>query len=197
MNSLLGLGFGLPVTSPKTSVSKDGGPEGIDKYSAFSATPQSSKSAQPTFYGTKFGDLSDSVQAVMLEMQATGSGSTSFADAMANVAEQGKDATSGEEASKGVFSSNSDPAKNDPAFAEQDAEEEFKSAVRDSLTPPSKEDKRNETAEIEARKESQEIDIAAQQAANDLPENVAGLDSRVAAQVMSGRPGQTQPALAA
>ena len=116
---------------------------------------------------------------------------------MANVAEQGKDATSGEEASKGVFSSNSDPAKNDPAFAEQDAEEEFKSAVRDSLTPPSKEDKRNETAEIETRKESQEIDIAAQQAANDLPENVAGLDSRVAAQVMSGRTGQTQPALAA
>ena len=197
MNSLLGLGFGLPVTSPSTSVSKDGGPEGIDKYSAFSATPQSSKSAQPTFYGTKFGDLSDAVQTVMLEMQATGSGSTSFADAMANVAEQGKDATSGEEASKGVFSSNSDPAKNDPAFAEQDAEEEFKSAVRDSLTPPSKEDKRNETAEIETRKESQEIDIAAQQAANDLPENVAGLDSRVAAQVMSGRPGQTQPALAA
>lgn len=197
MSSLLGLGFGLPVTSPNTSVSKDGGPEGIDKYSAFSATPQSSKSAQPTFYGTKFGDLSDAVQAVMLEMQATGSGSTSFADAMANVAEQGKDATSGEEASKGVFSSNSDPAKNDPAFAEQDAEEEFKSAVRDSLTPPSKEDKRNETAEIEARKENQEIDIAAQQAANDLPENVAGLDSRVAAQVMSGRPGQTQPALAA
>jgi len=197
MNSLLGLGFGLPVTSPKTSVSKDGGPEGIDKYSAFSATPQSSKSAQPTFYGTKFGDLSDAVQAVMLEMQATGSGSTSFADAMANVAEQGKDATSGEEASNGVFSSNSDPAQNDPAFAEQDAEEEFKSAVRDSLTPPSKEDKRNETAEIEARKENQEIDIAAQQAANDLPENVAGLDSRVAAQVMSGRPGQTQPALAA
>jgi hypothetical protein len=197
MNSLLGLGFGLPISSPKTSVSKDGGPEGIDKYSAFSATPQSSKSAQPTFYGTKFGDLSDAVQTVMLEMQATGSGSTSFADAMANVAEQGKDATSGEEASKGVFSSNSDPAKNDPAFAEQDAEEEFKSAVRDSLTPPSKEDKRNETAEIETRKESQEIDIAAQQAANDLPENVAGLDSRVAAQVMSGRPGQTQPALAA
>ena len=197
MNSLLGLGFGLPISSPKTSVSKDGGPEGIDKYSAFSATPQSSKSAQPTFYGTKFGDLSDAVQTVMLEMQATGSGSTSFADAMANVAEQGKDATSGEEASKGVFSSNSDPAKNDPAFAEQDAEEEFKSAVRDSLTPPSKEDKRNETAEIETRKESQEIDIADQQAANDLPENVAGLDSRVAAQVMSGRPGQTQPALAA
>ncbi|CAM3569335.1 hypothetical protein [Thalassospira profundimaris] len=197
MNSLLGLGFGLPVSSPKTSVSKDGGPEGIDKYSAFSATPQSSKSAQPTFYGTKFGDLSDAVQAVMLEMQATGSGSTSFADAMANVAEKGKDATSGEEASNGVFSSNSDPAKDDPAFAEQDTEEEFKSAVRDSLNPPSQEEKRNEKAEIEARKERQEIDVAAQLAANDLPETVAGLDSRVAAQVMSGQPGQTQPALAA
>lgn len=197
MNSLLGLGFGLPVSSPKTSVSKDGGPEGIDKYSAFSATPQSSKSAQPTFYGTKFGDLSDAVQAVMLEMQATGSGSTSFADAMANVAEQGKDATSGEEASNGVFSSNSDPAKNDPAFAEQDAEEEFKSAVRDSLNPPSTEEKRTEKAEIEVRKERQEIDVAAQQAANDLPETVAGLDSRVAAQVMSGSPAREQPALAA
>lgn len=197
MNSLLGLGFGLPVSSPKTSVSKDGGPEGIDKYSAFSATPQSSKSAQPTFYGTKFGDLSDAVQAVMLEMQATGSGSTSFADAMANVAEQGKDATSGEEASNEVFSSNSDPAKDDPALAEQDPEEEFKSAVRDSLNPPSQDEKRNEKAEIEVRKERQEIDVAAQQAANDLPETVAGLDSRVAAQVMSGQPGQTQPALAA
>ncbi|MBO6805653.1 hypothetical protein [Thalassospira sp.] len=197
MNSLLGLGFGLPISSPKTSVSKDGGPEGIDKYSAFSATPQSSKSAQPTFYGTKFSDLSDSVQAVMLEMQTTGSGSTSFADAMANVADQSKDATSGDKASNGVFSSNSDPASDDPATAEQDAEEEFKSALRDSLSPPTKDEKRDEKAEIEKRKERLEIDDAAQQAAADLPENVAGLDSRVAAQVMSGQPARQQPALAA
>ena len=66
---------------------------------------------------------------------------------------------------------------------------------RNSSLPLVKE--RNEQARIEKRKERQEIDDAAEQAATDLPENVAGLDSRVAAQVISGPPARQQPALAA
>ena len=186
MYSLLGLGHGLPVKSADTSVSKDGGNEGIGRYGAFSVTPQSSTSAQPTLYGTKFGDLSDAMQAVMLEMQATGSGSTSFADAMANVAEQSKDANSN--IKDGSINSTSTKDGLSTPLEEPSAEDEFKKAMEEALQPPSKDEKKEERADLEQAKAARQHDdkqIEAEPAEADIQASVAGLDSRVSAQVMA------------
>lgn len=186
MNSLLGLGHGLPVKSANTSVSKDGGNEGIGRYGAFSATPQSSTSAQPTLYGTKFGDLSDAMQSVMLEMQATGSGSTSFADAMANAAEQSKDANSN--IKDGVINSTSKEDNLGFESEEPSAEEEFDKAVKEALEPPSKDEKKKEKADLEqakAARQHHENQVEANLAEADMQASVAGLDSRVSAQLMA------------
>ncbi|NIY77347.1 hypothetical protein HED22_16965 [Thalassospira sp. HF15] len=195
MSTIFGLGNGLPMSTRASSVERSGAHEGIEGFSAGSAAPVSSVAAIGSESGSSKSQLSDAVQSVMLEFQDIGSGSSSFAAAMDAV--KANDRANGINTGDDVVSSNSDPAKDDPALAEQDAEEEFKSALRDSLSPPTKDEKHNEKAEIEKRQERQKIDDAAQQSATDLPENVAGLDSRVAAQVMSGQPARQQPALAA
>ena len=195
MSAIFGLGNGLPISTRASSAERPGAHEGIEGFSAGSAAPVSSVAAIGPEGGSSKSQLSDAVQSVMLEFQDIGSGSSSFAAAMDAV--KANDSANGIKTNDGVVSSNSDPENDDPALAEQDAEEEFKSALRDSLSPPPKDEKQNEKAEIEKRRERQEIDNAAEQAATDLPENVAGLDSRVAAQVMSGQPAGQQPALAA
>lgn len=192
MSTIFGLGNGLPISTRASSAERSGAHEGIEGFSAGSAAPVSSVTAIGSEGGSSNSQLSDAVQSVMLEFQNIGSGSSSFAAAMDAV--KANDSANGIKTADDVVASNSDPAEEDPALAEQDAEEEFKSAVRDSFSPPTKDD---EKAEIDKRKERQEIDDAAEQAATDLPENVAGLDSRVAAQVMSGPPARQQPALAA
>ena len=195
MSAIFGLGNGLPISTRASSAERSGAHESIESFSAGSAAPVSGVAAIGSEGGSSKSQLSDAVQAVMLEFQNIGSGSSSFAAAMDAV--KANDSANGIKTTEDPVSSNSDPAKDDPALAEQDAEEEFKSAARDSFNLPTKDKERNEQARIEKRKERQEIDDAAEQAATGIPENVAGLDSRVAAQVISGSPARQQPALAA
>lgn len=194
MSAIFGLGNGLPISTRASSAERPGAHEGIGGFSASSAAPVSSIGAIASESGSSKSQLSDAVQSVMLEFQNIGSGSSSFAAAMDAV--KANDSANGIKAADDVVSSNSDATK-DLASDEPDAEDEFKSALRDSSSPPTKDENRNEKAEIEKRKERQERSDAAQEAATDLPEDVAGLDSRVAAQVMSGQPARQQPALAA
>ncbi|HBU96566.1 hypothetical protein [Thalassospira lucentensis] len=187
MNSLLGLGFGLPVKSANTEISKDGGNEGIGRYGAFSVTPQSSTSAQPTLSGTKFNDLSDSMQAVMLEMQAAGSGSASFADAMANVVEQGSDAKSNANGNGLNEASAKDGSGN--LLGAPSPEDDFEKSLEEALKQPSKIDSKEqkadrEQAKAEARQYS-DNQIDAGLSDPDMQSSVAGLDSRVSTQVMA------------
>lgn len=190
MNSLLGLGFGLPVKSANTEISKDGGNEGIGRYGAFSVTPQSSTSAQPTLSGTKFNDLSDSMQAVMLEMQAVGSGSATFADAMANVVEQGKDAKSNANGIGLDVASANDGSGN--SLGAPSPEDDFEKSLEEALKKPSKIDSKEQQADREqaqAARQYSDNQIDAGLADPDMQSSVAGLDSRLSTQVMaSARP---------
>ena len=190
MNSLLGLGFGLPVKSANTEISKDGGNEGIGRYGAFSVTPQSSTSAQPTLSGTKFNDLSDSMQAVMLEMQAVGSGSATFADAMANVVEQGKDAKSNANGIGLDVASAKDGSGN--PFGAPSPEDDFEKSLEEALKKPSKIDSKEQQADrqqAQAVRQYSDNQIDAGLADPDMQSSVAGLDSRLSTQVMaSARP---------
>lgn len=190
MNSLLGLGFGLPVKSANTEISKDGGNEGIGRYGAFSVTPQSSTSAQPTLYGTKFNDLSDSMQAVMLEMQAVGSGSATFADAMANVVEQGKDAKSNANGIGLDVASAKDGSGN--SLGAPSPEDDFEKSLEEALKKPSKIDSKEQQADREqaqAARQYSDNQFDAGLADPDMQSSVAGLDSRLSTQVMaSARP---------
>jgi len=186
MSTIFGLGNGLPMSSRAGSSERSGAHEGIEGFSAGSAVPVLTTGDTNSETGTSKSQLSDAMQSVMLEFQNIGSGSSSFASAMADV--QGNDNDPNSNAAGDVFSSSSqsDSTEADILNAKKDAEEEFRTALRDANSIPIKDDEKPEKAELERRQARQELDQIEQSATN-LPEDVAGLDSRLTAQLLSGQ----------
>ena len=185
MSTIFGLGNGLPMSSRVSSSDRSGAHEGIGGFSAGSAAPVLTTGKTNPETGTSKSQLSDAMQSVMLEFQNIGSGSSSFAAAMADA--QGNDNRSGQNSvGDGVSSSQSDSTDADSLNAEKDAEEEFRTALRDANSIPVKDDEKAKKAELEKQKQRQEYEQA-QQTATDIPEDISGVDSRVTAQVLGGQ----------
>ncbi|MDG4719836.1 MULTISPECIES: hypothetical protein [Thalassospira] len=186
MSTIFGLGNGLPMSSRASSAERSGAHEGIEGFSAGSAVPVLTTGENRSETGTAKSQLSDAMQSVMLEFQEIGSGSSSFAAAMADV--QGNDNGSDHQPVGDVFasSSKSETSEDDVLNAKKDADEEFRSALREANSVPVKDENRNEKAERQRQQDRQELEQA-EQAATNLPEDVAGLDSRVTAQVLHGQ----------
>ncbi|WP_412557672.1 hypothetical protein [Thalassospira sp. MIT1370] len=188
MSTIFGLGNGLPMSSRAGSSERSGAHEGIEGFSAGSAVPVLTTGDTNSETGTSKSQLSDAMQSVMLEFQNIGSGSSSFASAMADVQGNDNDNDPNSNAAGDVFSSSSqsDSTEADILNAKKDAEEEFRTALRDANSIPIKDDEKAEKTELERRQARQELDQIEQSATN-LPEDVAGLDSRLTAQLLSGQ----------